>query len=353
MSLLADLLSKVKHQGLKRDVPPNLKYAVLSSYEKYAAKKRIIFLSSLVLVAAVAGVGAVYLISFYGKPYEAKKPVRQAEKPLGPVVKKIPPPSEVILPGAITPKLPKEQASGADIQKKKGKKEIAVKLVKRHQKTSPKEEVFLSPEAKIPELSKGAGDKKMLSGENLSKRDTHILTAQTYESKKDYHKALASYKKALAIDPENHVILNNIAGILIRSGSYNEAIQHLKNALSIKEDYVPSLINLGIAHAMLSNFSQGENYLAKALSTEPSNTYALLNFGILYERCGNNDKAYGFFYKLSQTGNIQGYLGIARLAEKQGRFKDAAKIYHEIMSMNGIDPENKKFANERLSQLGR
>lgn len=58
MSLLADLLSKVKYQGFKSDVPPNLKHAVLNSSEKYAVKKRIIFLSVLIFAAVVSGAGA-------------------------------------------------------------------------------------------------------------------------------------------------------------------------------------------------------------------------------------------------------------------------------------------------------
>ena len=355
MSLLADLLSKVKYQGFKSDVPPNLKHAVLNSSEKYAVKKRIIFLSVLIFAAVVSGAGAVYIMSFYARTHEIKKPVRQIEKFQEQIIKSAPsiPSAAAPLPDNITSEPAKEQAGGAGIQKEKTKKDAAVQHVKRHRKTLKKESLPSVSESKIVAVPKDAGDKKRLPNENQLKRDAHIAAAQTFESKRDYRNALVSYKKALGLDPENHIILNNISSVLLRLNSYDEAVRHLKNALSIEKDYAPSLVNLGIAHAMLGNFAESESYLTRALSIEPSNTYALLNFAILHERRGDNDKAYSFFYKLSQMGNIQGYLGIARIAEKQGKLQDAVKIYREIMSMNGIEPGIKKFVDERLLHLGR
>jgi tetratricopeptide (TPR) repeat protein len=355
VSLLADLLSKVKYQGFKSDVPPNLKHAVLNSSEKYAVKKRIIFLSVLIFAAVVSGAGAVYIMSFYARTHEIKKPVRQIEKFQEHIIKSAPsiPSAAAPLPDDITSEPAKEQAGGAGIQKEKTKKDAVVQRVKRQRKTLKKEGLPSVSEPKTDELFKDAGDKKRLPNENQLKRDAHISAAQTFESKRDYRNALASYKKALGVDPENHIILNNISSMLLRLDSYNEAVRYLKNALSIEKDYVPSLVNLGIAYAMLGNFAESESYLTKALSIEPSNVHALLNFAILHERRGDNDKAYSFFYKLSQMGNIQGYLGIARIAEKQGKLQDAVKIYREIMSMNGIEPGIKKFVDERLLHLGR
>ena len=352
MSLLADLLSKVKHRGFKSDVPPSLKHDVLASSERYAARRKVMFLSVLIFAAVASGVGAVYIINLYSKLYETKKPAQQIEKSQKQVVRESPfiPQTAVKLPADITSEPAEKQ--GAFIQKRKIKRPGAGRPVSQYQKESRKEDIISTSESKEPEFSDVAGDKKRLSNENQLKRDAYISAAQTYESKRDYHNALASYKKALGLDPGNHFISNNISSVLLTLGSYNEAIPHLKNALSIEKDYVPSLINLGIAHAMLGNFQESEGYLANALSIEPSNVHAILNSAILYERRGDNDRAYSFFYKLSQAGNVQGYLGIARIAEKQGKIQDAANIYHEIMSMN-CDPENKKFAAERLSQLGR
>lgn len=351
MSLLADLLSKVKHRGFKSEVPPNLKHDVLASSERYTARRKVMFLSVLIFAAVVSGVGAVYIINFYGKFYETKKSAQQIEKSQKEVIKESPfiPQTAVKLPADITSEPAKE--SGAFIQKRKIKRPGAGRPVSQYQKESQKEDIVPTPEYKELGFSDVAVDKKKPSDEDLSKRDAYILAALTHESKRDYHKALANYKKALGLDPENHAILNNIASVLLLLDSYNEAVQYLKKALNIEKDYVPSLINLGIANAMLGNFSEGESYLIKALSIDPLNGNAVLNAAILYERQGDNDKAYSFLNKLSQMGNIQGYLGIARLAEKQGRIRDALQTYMEIAAMNGIDPGIRRLVDERLLNL--
>jgi len=96
---------------------------------------------------------------------------------------------------------------------------------------------------------------------------------------------------------------------------------------------------------------EGESYLLKALSVEPSNKNAMFNIAIFCERQGDNDEAYNYFYKLFEMGEIQGRLGTARIAEKQGNISLAVRVYKEILSMGGVDTQIKKLANERLVYL--
>ncbi|MEW6740738.1 MAG: tetratricopeptide repeat protein [Nitrospirota bacterium] len=369
MSLLADLLSKVKYksasvgEGRKTDVPPDLKRVVSSSAEKEATKKRILILSVLVLLAIVAGVGAVYLMELYIKPSAKKRiakttaptqietrpalPEVESPKPQAPATK--PKPSET-KPKAAKPKPAKEIPKQKPEQKKTPEPKIEEKKIAEEQRPEPK------AEPKAENFQKDAEKKPAIAQEPQpkpqdSQKDVYLYTARTYESKKDYHQALLNYKKAIEIDPGNYIIMNNISSVLIHLGSFEESIKYAKNVLAIKKDYVPSLINIGIAYIRLNNPAEGEAYLSKALSIEPSNSYALLNLGLLYEKRGDNDKAYGYFSKLSEMGNIQGHLGIARIAEKQGKSSDAVRIYREILSMNNIDPKTRKLVNDRLLQL--
>ena len=182
-------------------------------------------------------------------------------------------------------------------------------------------------------------------------KDSLLYSARAYESKKDYYQALLNYKKALELDPQNYIIMNNISSVLIHMENFSDALRYLENALSIKRDYVPSLINLGITYIRLGNSVEGESYLLKALSIEPSNKNAMFNIAIFCERQGDNDKAYNYFYKLFEMGEIQGCLGTARIAEKQGNISLAVRVYKEILSMGGVDTQIKKLANERLVYL--
>jgi Tfp pilus assembly protein PilF len=355
VSLLADLLSKVKYksasvgEGRKTDVPPDLKRVVSSSAEKEATKKRILILSVLVLLAIAAGVGAVYLMELYIKP-SAKKRMAKTTTPAQIATRPT-------LPQVESPK-PQAPATKSELSKTKPKA-AKPKPAKEIPKQKPEQKKTPEPKAepKAENFQKDAEKKPAIAQEPQpkpqdSQKDVYLYTARTYESKKDYHQALLNYKKAMEIDPGNYIIMNNISSVLIHLGSFEESIKYAKNVLAIKKDYVPSLINIGIAYIRLNNPAEGEAYLSKALSIEPSNSYALLNLGLLYEKRGDNDRAYGYFSKLSEMGNIQGHLGIARIAEKQGRSSDAVRIYREILSMNNIDPRTRKLVNDRLLLLG-
>lgn len=392
MSLLADLLSKVKNksasgmEGRKTDVPPNLKRVISNFAEKEAVKKKIIIFSVLILFAIISGIGGVYLMELYiRKPSAVKKTAERIAPPQIETRPASPPPetdktetdkkdnakSADMLDHAKIPEPPKPGA-GTDaetdavlkpktVNPKPAKKpqplmEAKQKTEDRSQKIAEEQKPTGKAEAKAKDKPKeiqkpAAAEQKPEPKTHDQQTNVYLYTAKTYESKKDYHQALQNYKKALEIEADNVTIMNNIASVLINLGSFEEAVKYAESALNIRKDYVPSLINLGIAHLRLNNLTEGEMHLSKALSLEPSNSSALFNIGILYEKRGDNERAYGYFYKLSEMGNIQGYLGIARIWEKQGRTSEAARIYREILSMDNVALEIKKLANDRLIQL--
>jgi len=380
VSLLADLLSKVKYksasieEGRKTDVPPDLKRVVSNSAEKETTKKRILILSVLVFLAIVVGVGAVYLMELYIKPPKkvvgsqlpvARQTEDRSQKSVASSqesdVSRLTHNAQRSTLNATVAKPKPTKALSAKRQELSVEKSLDAQRStlnvqqaeeqRPEPKTEPKASNIESRESSV----KNSLDAQRSTHNALqqdSQKDVYLYTARTYESKKDYHQALLNYKKAMEIDPGNYIIMNNISSVLIHLGSFEESIKYAKNVLTIKKDHVPSLINIGIAYIRLNNQSEGEAYLSKALSIEPSNSYALLNLGLLYEKRGDNDKAYGYFSKLSEIGNIHGHLGIARIAEKQGRNSDAVRIYREILSMNNIDPKTRKLVNDRLLLLG-
>ncbi len=168
---------------------------------------------------------------------------------------------------------------------------------------------------------------------------------------KKYRQALSRYKEVLEMEPTNYVVMNNVSSMLIYLGSYEEAIRYAQKALNVRKDYVPSLVNIGIGYGQLGKYSESESYFRRALTIEQSNQYALLNIGLLYEKQGAFDKANQYFVKLSEAGDVQGYLGLARLAEKQKRVADAIRFYKMAVSMENIDPQISNAVNERLMQL--
>ncbi|MEN6317703.1 MAG: tetratricopeptide repeat protein [Syntrophaceae bacterium] len=191
--------------------------------------------------------------------------------------------------------------------------------------------------------------------EILSKhdKDFYLYGARTYEMQGKYNQALSNYKKVLTIEPNNYIVMNNISSMLIYLHSYEEAIRYAQKALNIKKDYTSPLINIGIGYGYLGKVSESEMYFQRALIIEPSNHNALLNLGIFYEKQNSLEKANEYFVKLSDAGDVQGYLGRARIAEKQKRIADAIHYYRLVVSTNNEDSQISNTARERLLQLAK
>jgi tetratricopeptide (TPR) repeat protein len=348
-----DLLSKVKTDEKKTGIPPDLRKTIIDSTFKRKTRKRIIFLSAIVLFAFVAGFGVVYYMESYTKPMI---PV-MAQKSLPVEQKEATPPSQVAEERTkIETKL--------EVKPEPEKVQISQPISKRQEETVlPKTKTLKKDVASISDkketqfrresdtMKAFAKDTTKSSSVDRENKDIYLYTARTYESRNDYNLALSNYKKALELDPRNYIIMNNISAVLIRLGLYEEAMWYAKSALNVKANYVPSLINTGIAYLSLKNFTEGEAYLSKALTMEPSNRAALFNLGILYEKQKEYDKAYNYYIKIYGIGDLEGHLGVARILERQGRNLEAARFYREILSIDNADPSIKRFANEKLTQL--
>ncbi|MBF0558688.1 MAG: tetratricopeptide repeat protein [Nitrospirae bacterium] len=372
MSLLADLLSKVKHDGFKGDVPPNLKQVVADSAKRSANTRKVVLLSVLMLVAVITGFGSVYLLKTFVKPAPVP-PVASfpqpgdAAKTASPAVTTPAPPPIPAVTASAAATAPSQSEPAAQVKpghkKSPSAKTKPLPSSSTEDQTPPAQEgQDKSPAVKahkhaIKETASSPKEQKQTgqpAGEEIEKKDMYLYAAKASEARKDYQQALANYKRALDADPAssgNYIIMNNIAGIMIQRGLYDEALRYAGNALIIKEDYVPCLVNMGIASIKLNDTKEGEKYLSKALALDSSNRNALINLALLHEKTAEYDKAYSLYYKMAELGDIRGYFGLARIAEKKGSNPDAARIYREILSMNNLDPALRKMADDRLSQL--
>jgi hypothetical protein len=334
VSLLFDLLTRIKPAGRKGDVPPTLKRIVLDLSEKEAIKKKVFIFLVFIILLMVAGVGAAYVIETSFRPTNKKEGSLKIVARLQPPVnhqEELPVRSDDLTPGKI------EQLPNVTQEKPLS---IIGRLPDKTKRPKASKPEIRKPESIATSEQKGALNK-----------DLYLYKARTFENKKDYVKALRNYKKVLGIDPKNHVIMNNISSILLHLGSFEESIEYSKKALALKKDYVLSLINLGVAYIKLERYSEGEGYLLEALSIESSHQYALFNIALLYEKIGDHKKAERSYYRLSKRGDVQGFLGLARIAEKQDRTSDAKDFYRDIMSMKTIDAPIKRLVNERVRML--
>lgn len=338
MSLLADLLSKVKHQDTKKEIPPNLKDIVT---RQSAIKKKIILISVFSVVAVIAGILIVHLMaSFISISDKTKVRSEQLE---------------------VKSKSPKSSAQNE--VSKKSQESLVYNIEQKTQKdlkgSSPETSLGVESKSKSTRTKISKRDSNSTKGlrteeiENKTapQKDAYLYSARDYKIKKDYPGALAYYKKVLEIDKNNFTAMNNIAYILLHLGLANESIKYSQRAVDIKKDYVPALVNLGIAHAKIENIPAAEMYLNRALTIEPDNQSIILNLAVLYERQKDYQRSSEYFSKLTQLGDVTGFLGLARIYEKQDKSEEALKVYKNISSLGLVDIKIQKIVEQKINLL--
>lgn len=382
MSLLADLLSKAKNEPGEKNtvVPPHLESIITRASARKKKRGRFMIIGVAVLCIVCIGFGAVYYMNTFLKPSVRLKAASgpRGTLPMGQPAKDGPVPSSQgpapnIEPRAETPK-PAQPAAPADEPKKtieppaQGFQAGARDVQKTARPATIEEPVADLKTTGRPAQEKGGTEttkqrpveparyekQERISPSDRRKadRDAAIYSARNYEESGNLTQAIQGYRKALALDGKNYIVMTGLAGALIKTGAYAESVQYSRLALNTNRNYVPAIINLAIASIRLGDISEGEQGLLRARSLEPGNRQVLYNLGLLYENRNRYPEASEIYEKLAGTGSPQGPTGLGRVLEKQGKREEAKKVYRDILASSTADPKTRQYANERLVLLG-
>ena len=80
----------------------------------------------------------------------------------------------------------------------------------------------------------------------------HNTVARAYSLEGDHERALAHYKKALAIEPANPISLNNVGGALDRMGAHRHAVAHYELVFA---KHTPARNNVPVFALMHTNYA--------------------------------------------------------------------------------------------------
>ncbi|MBK7709177.1 MAG: tetratricopeptide repeat protein [Acidobacteria bacterium] len=82
---------------------------------------------------------------------------------------------------------------------------------------------------------------------------------------KEYEEAVSSARRAIAIDPNDHVGRNNLGWGLLMLGQFDEAVAEFEASLERKPDYLLARNNLGYAYIKLGRDSDALEVLRIAV----------------------------------------------------------------------------------------
>jgi tetratricopeptide (TPR) repeat protein len=150
--------------------------------------------------------------------------------------------------------------------------------------------------------------------------------------------AIAEWKRALDLSPEDDRANSNLALLLVAAGRFDEAVPHFETTLRVNPAYPDGHSNLGVALAGTGNSEDAIREFEKALEINPSSAEAHNDLGRALEAKGDLDKAISHFHAAREaapdSAAVRNNLGRA-LVEK-GRTDEALAEFQHVLR---IDPK--------------
>ena len=125
-----------------------------------------------------------------------------------------------------------------------------------------------------------------------------ITQALNFKQEGDLISAELNLKKALKIEPDNFIVLNNIGNIHSTKNELKKAKDFFTRAINIKHNYSNAIFNLALTNEEMGNNSKAVELYKKAIKYDPNN----LGF---YYNLSRIDKA---FFNKNNINNIKNIL---------------------------------------------
>jgi pentatricopeptide repeat protein len=143
------------------------------------------------------------------------------------------------------------------------------------------------------------------------------IYAQVMASARRFDAALPAYRRALAINPYDAGLHNDVGLLLERRGQEEDSITHYRLAVKYDPGNRAALSNLGRALVRHKRFEEGMAYHLKALSRVDERTPKYLYVTALaYDLWGKRDKAIEYARQASSLASQYGQSAIAAAAEE-------------------------------------
>ena len=165
----------------------------------------------------------------------------------------------------------------------------------------------------------------------------------------DTKQAIGYFEKALQINPDHFIALENLGNAYRQQKQWDEARGTLERALKLKPEDPEANYSFGMVLAQ-SNDTQGAyEHLRKALKVRPIYPEALNNLGILYLRTHRRDEAVIQFETCIRVAPAfdQAYLNLARVYAIEGHAEKARAVLEALLA----EHPNHPVARQALEEL--
>ena len=197
-----------------------------------------------------------------------------------------------------------------------------------------------------------------------------------YKNKGEIEKSIASYERALQIQPRNVPAILGVAGGHLSLNRYALAQPLFEQALAVDESCAPALVGMGKIASSKGNTREAIQYFEGALALQPNANSIHYLLAMSYRKQGDLGKAQAHFQRVAMLERLRrghpmpGYpdpllkeldelmTGWRRLwvrgmrAFGKGRFAEAAKEYRGSVALDPKNPIPRTDLGSSLARLG-
>ncbi|MEK7748396.1 MAG: tetratricopeptide repeat protein [Nitrospirota bacterium] len=144
-----------------------------------------------------------------------------------------------------------------------------------------------------PNLQKGYIEFLKSVESNPNNKDSHYAIGHIYAQRQDYPNAIASFKKAILIDPQYSAAYNYLGKTYELSGNDADAILSYQEALKNLQYETPQFPrwNMAMIYLKQRQYQQGLDALLEVRRIVPTDPTVLDKIGETYLQIGKSDKA--------------------------------------------------------------
>jgi len=156
--------------------------------------------------------------------------------------------------------------------------------------------------------------------------------------------AVQELEQVLEREPDGLAAHYNLGTVLAQQGHTTQAIDHLTQAIEIDPEFEDGHINLAVLLAQQGQIEAAELHYAKALAVDPDDLEARQQRAQLLLRLGRLEEAIEELQRVSlqRPGSADDHLELARALGARGRFSEAADSFARALEL-GLDDSETRF----------
>ena len=162
-------------------------------------------------------------------------------------------------------------------------------------------------------------------------------------------------QQILQLDPSNDGALGNLGYIMYQNGKYNEALNLQRESIAHNPQNTESLYNLGLLMMRLNKMGEAIDSFNKVLSIDPNFRNAHYNLGFSLLRSGKmNEAVVHLKNEITNNPNMMMAHGkLGQVYEYLGRMDEALACYREVISIRPDDAMGNFFLGRLLMKKGK